>query len=346
MNRLAFLLSGLAFFLLYTHETSGQAGDPFASVMFYNLENLYDTADDTLKRDEEFMPEGDRHWSGSRLYAKLTSISKVIANTGSWEPPAVIGFCEAENRTVLERLVNHPILKPYHYAIVHKDSPDKRGIDVAAIYRPDIFNPLSYRYFSPAEAGEPVPETREILYLSGTIAGTASNLHLYFNHWPSRYGGLMETREKRKKAAEKLKNEIGLLQQAEIHPLIIIMGDFNDQPFDESLAIHLGAAQKAVQNPNALVNLAFRWDKEKKGTLKYQAQWNIFDQIIVSEAILDPYAPLFTTPDDARILDAPFLLEKDETYAGLKLHRTYQGFQYKAGFSDHLPVILMLRKRR
>jgi len=323
--------------------------------MFYNLENLYDTKDDSLKRDEEFMPDGDRHWSGYRFYQKLTAISKVIANTGNWEPPAVIGFCEAENREVLEQLVNHPILKPYHYAIIHKDSPDKRGIDVAAIYRPAVFNPLSYRYFSPVPADEPVPDTREILYLCGTLGQPGSpgdTLHLFFNHWPSRYGGLMETRPMRLKAAARLKTEIQLLQQTYHHPLIIITGDFNDQPHDESLLKGLGAAFKPANHPDSLVNLSRAWQIKGKGTLKYQSQWNVFDQFIVSEALTDSAGhqvlrkKFFSLPTDARILDAPFLLEADEKFAGSRLRRTYLGFRYQGGFSDHLPVLLMLRERR
>ena len=334
----------IALLFLFLHVPA-QDSTPVAAVMFYNLENLYDTADDSLKQDEEFQPGGGKHWSGHRLYDKLTALSKVIANTGAWEPPAVIGFCEVENRMVLERLVRHPPLKSWNYKIIHKDSPDERGIDVAAIYRPDLFDPLSYRYFPPVADGDPIPETREILHLTGILAGT-DTLHLFFNHWPSRYGGLMETRPYRKKAAARVRSEVELLQRTSPHPRIIIMGDFNDQPGDESLFKVLVGAKEINHRPDALVNLAFRWEKEKRGTLKYQSQWNIFDQIIVSEALLDTTARLFSRPSDARILDAPFLLEKDETYTGDKLKRTYQGYQYKGGFSDHLPVILMLRKRR
>ncbi len=356
MNRRDYQLLGLAFLFLFPSEISGQRGEPIGSVMFYNLENLYDTKDDSLKKDEEFTPEGDRHWSGYRLSHKLTAISKVIINTGNWEPPALIGFCEVENRNVLEQLVNHPILKPYNYAIIHKDSPDKRGIDVAAIYRPDIFHPLSYRYFSIAEAHEPVPETREILYLCGTLGtatvpGNRDTLHLFFNHWPSRYGGLMETRPKRMKAARRLKAETITLQRTYQHPMIIISGDFNDQPHDESLLAGLRAAHAPAHHPDSLFNLSHVWQKTGKGTLKYQSQWNVFDQFIVSEALLDTSnlpgtkAGFFALPADARILNAPFLLEEDEKFAGSRLRRTYQGYRYQGGTSDHLPILLTIRKK-
>ncbi len=383
--------------------------------MFYNLENLYDTVDDTLRRDEEFQPEGDRHWSGYRFYHKLTSIAKVILNTGAWEPPAVIGFCEVENREVLEQLVGHPLLRRWNYQIVHKDSPDKRGIDVAAIYRPDGFYPLSYRYLPPVPEGEQVPSTREILYLCGICGGQGEEartkellpehtveaghtkellpepsveaghtrellpersveagrtkgllseqsveavhtkgllsehmveaartqtdidtLHLFFNHWPTRYGGLMETRPLRMKAARRLKTETRILQQKHHHPLIIITGDFNDQPQDESLLRGMGAAASSHGHPDSLVNLSYPWKKTGKGTLKYQSQWNIFDQFIVSEALLE------AMPVSARILEASFLLEEDEKFTGTRLRRTYLGFRYQGGFSDHLPVLLHL----
>lgn len=359
--------------ICFSCALSAQNHVPVATVMFYNLENLYDIRDDTLKNDEEFQPQGGRYWSGYRLYQKLTAVSKVILNTGNWEPPAVIGFCEVENREVLEQLVRHPLLRSWDYAIIHKDSPDKRGIDVAAIYRPELFHPLFYDYFSPVPAGEVIPKTREILHLCGMLTyrqpggkndtqdvpepllsephlsgppGTISGdtLHLFFNHWPSRYGGLMETRPHRQKAARRLKEEILKTGRSSPHPLIICSGDFNDQPHDESLLGCLGASRKPVLHPDSLVNLSFAWQKEGKGTLKYQSQWNIFDQFIVSEALLDTSRPLFILPGDARILDAPFLMEEDEKYTGTRLKRTYLGFRYQGGFSDHLPVLLTLRR--
>lgn len=338
----------------FSYALSAQNNVPVATVMFYNLENLYDTRDDTLKNDEEFQPRGGKYWSGYRLYRKLTALSKVILNTGNWEPPAVIGFCEVENREVLEQLVHHPLLRSWDYAIIHKDSPDKRGIDVAAIYRPGLFHPLFYDYFSPVSEGEAIPKTREILHLCGILSGlplsgppgtiSGDTLHLFINHWPSRYGGLMETRPLRQKAARRLKAEILRIGRSSPHPLIICSGDFNDQPHDESLQWCLGASRKPVLHPDSLVNLSFAWQKEGKGTLKYQSQWNIFDQFIVSEALLDTTRSLFIIPGDARILDAPFLMEEDEKYTGTRLKRTYLGFRYQGGFSDHLPVLLTLRR--
>jgi hypothetical protein len=329
--------------LLLSPQISAQKGTPVASVMFYNLENFYDTEDDSLKRDNEFLPTGDRRWTKRRFYAKLSNISRVIVNTGNWEPPAIIGFCEVENRKVLEKLAGFEPLRTWDFQIIHKDSPDERGIDVAALYRPSVFMPISYRYFPPVAMGQPTPFTREILYICGIVTGK-DTIHLFFNHWPSRYSGLMETRDLRKQAALRLKVEIMQLQVKYKNPKIIIMGDFNDQPEDESMLQSLQAGKEMTHHKDQLVNLSFRWIKMKKGTLKFQTQWNIFDQIITSESLLTDESSLFSLPEDARILDIPFLLEQDEKFTGLKLKRTYEGFTYKGGFSDHLPVLLMLRK--
>ncbi len=329
--------------LIYLPGTA-QEGVSVASVMFYNLENLYDTEDDPLKLDDEFLPEGDRRWTPKRLYTKLTRISKVIVNTGSWEPPAVIGFCEVENREVLERLVRHPPLKKWNYRIIHKDSPDERGIDVAAVYRPDLFEPLEYRYFPPVPEFEPAPSTREILYMKGILAGI-DTLHCFFNHWPSRYGGLMETRPQRQKAAVRLKSEIMAIQKKNKNAGIVVMGDFNDQPADLSLSEYLGAGPELTGRPDDLCNLSFQWLSRGRGTLKYQSQWNLFDQIIVSGNLSGNQSKLFVLPGDATILEAPFLMKPDEAYTGEKLNRTFSGFDYQGGYSDHLPVLLNLRKR-
>jgi hypothetical protein len=255
-----------------------------------------------------------------------------------------VGLCEAENRQVLEKLVGMTPLRSWNYRVIHKDSPDERGIDVAAIYRPDVFNPISYRYFSPVPENEPAPGTREILFISGIVAGV-DTVGFFFNHWPSRYSGLMETRQQRQKAASRLKYEIEKLGQSYNNPAIIIMGDFNDQPDDESMTRYLEAGSEISGTPVALVNLSSPWLMQGKGTLKYQSQWNVFDQVIVNGRMLDSRSPLYVMPGDARILDAGFLMEKDENYTGNKLNRTYNGFQYHGGYSDHLPVILVIRKK-
>ncbi len=319
-----------------------QEGKAVASIMFYNVENLFDTEDDPLTNDQEFLPNGERRWNAYRFNAKLNNLAKVIVNTGNWEPPAVIGLCEIENRYVLERLVAQPALKTWKYKIIHKNSPDDRGIDVAAIFRDDIFYPLGYNYFSPVPEGSEIPNTREILYVYGILAGT-DTVHLFFNHWPSRYGGLMETRERRRQAANRLYSEVVKLQSKYYNPLIIITGDFNDQPDDDSMVKNLKALLNPGKESKKLYNLSYIWQKQGRGTLKHQSMWNVFDQIIVSGSVLNAEKRLFAASSDASIVEAPFLFQKDERYNGRKLFRTYDGFRYQGGYSDHLPVMLMLR---
>ena len=318
--------------------------DKVVQVMFYNVENLFDAKNDSLTLDDEFLPGGDRHWTTNRLKLKLNNLSKVITNTGNWEPPAVIGFCEIENRYVLERLVAEKRLHKWGYRIIHKDSPDERGIDVAAIYRPDQFTPLRYEYLPMVSESGKENQTREILEITGILANR-DTVHLFFNHWPSRYGGLMETREGRNMAATILRKEVEKLQQTSRQPGIIIMGDFNDQPQDYSMTRFLKASNEKGSSPENLYNLSYRWVSQNRGTLKYQAEWNIFDQIVVSGSLLDQKRKLYTTRQDAEILEAKFLFTKDERYLGQKLFRTYDAYRYAGGFSDHLPVILQIRIR-
>lgn len=335
----------LLFLIVFQLAPAGAQPQPVASVMFYNVENLFDAEDDPETLDNEFLPEGDRRWTNSRLYQKLVNISKVILNTGSWEPPALIGLCEVENRQVLEKLLMVTPLKTFGYKIIHKESPDERGIDVALLYRENFFEPIEYRCFLPVPGENTVARTREILYVSGILAGM-DTVHLFVNHWPSRYGGLMETRSMRNRAAARLKAEIEQLQLQFHAPAIIAMGDFNDQPSDQSLGKILQGESPFSAGSPALVNLSLPWENSGKGTLKMQSQWQVFDQMIVSTGLLDSTRNLFCLPGDARILDLPFLLEKDERFYGEKPFRSYVGFRYHGGFSDHLPVILTLRKRQ
>jgi hypothetical protein len=344
MCRIMLILLLLLLLLISPRRLTAQGNEIVSSVMFYNVENLFDTDDDPLTADDEFLPKGDRRWSNYRFYAKLCSLAKVIVNTGSWEPPAFIGLCEVENRYVLERLVAVSSLKKWNYQIIHKNSPDERGIDVAAIYRPDVFNPLTYAYFSPVQENEPVPKTREILYVMG-IFGGYDTLHVYINHWPSRYGGLMETRSLRQKAALRLASEVASIKKKYHQPLILITGDFNDSPDDFSMTDCLGAQPLTGNDSTGLYNLSYGWSKEGKGTLKHQSAWNVFDQIIVSGSILNGKKPLFSHTGDAIRLNLPFLLTQDERNLGEKLFRTYEGFRYIGGYSDHLPVMLNIRRQ-
>jgi len=345
LKRRRMKINTFSFFLLFLlvsfHCFSQKAPAKF-SVMFYNTENLFDPENGDITGDDEYTPAGDRHWTYKRLNAKLLNISKVILSASGWQPPALVGLCEIENRNVLERLTKQTPLAAIPYQIIHKESPDHRGIDVAMLYNTEQFYPLEYKYYPLKLRNDSVLATREILYVSGIVMET-DTLHLFFNHWPSRYSGLLETRPIRDVAARLLKQKVDELFKKYRSPKIIIMGDFNDQPTDESIAKYLAAKiPDNIVKPEALYNLSSYWMKSDKGTLKYQSQWSVFDQIIVSGALLQKKQGLSTQPKDAQIVDKPFLLEKDKRYGGVRPFRTYIGFSYHRGFSDHLPVVLRL----
>ncbi|HKI88796.1 MAG TPA: endonuclease/exonuclease/phosphatase family protein, partial [Draconibacterium sp.] len=310
------------------------------SIMFYNTENLFDPEDAALPGDDEFTPGGDRHWTYKRLNSKLLHISKVIMAASGWQPPGIVALCEVENRSVLERLIQKTPLSSFQYQIIHKQSPDHRGIDVAMLYNTEQFYPIEYKYYPLKQSNDSVIATREILYVSGIAMGT-DTLHLFVNHWPSRYSGLLETRPIRDVAARLLREKVDELFQKYKAPKIIIMGDFNDQPNDESITkfLKVKKADEAIET-KSLYNLSFGWMKNETGTLKYQSQWSVFDQIIVSGALLQTETGFYARPENAQIVEKSFLLEKDERYGGVRPFRTYIGFRYHGGFSDHLPVIL------
>lgn len=344
-RKMAIKLFYLVFLTLFISiQAFPQQNTEEISILFYNVENLFDVENNSQTDDDEFTPNGDRHWTSSKLNNKLLNISKVILSASGWNAPDIVALCEIENKDVLERMVKYTPLSSVSYHIIHKESPDHRGIDVAFLYNPNSFYPLVYKHYPLKSNKDSIIKTREILYVSG-IVNNKDTLHFFVNHWPSRYSGFLETKQERKTAAKLLRQKVDELNQKFRSPKIIILGDFNDQPTDESIADVLRA--KGIENGiynNELYNLSLRWQKEELGTLKYQLQWSVFDQIIVSAELLQSTNGLNTKPEYATILKHSFLLEKDEKFGGLKPKRTYIGYSYQNGFSDHLPVLLRLKK--
>ena len=329
------------FVLCFAQYSYSQQNTNEFPILFYNVENLFDTNDNPLTEDDYFTPNGEFHWTSKRLTGKLLNISKVILSASGWSVPDVVVFCEIENRFVLEKLTKDTPLKSIPYKIIHKESPDHRGIDVGLIYNSERFSPLEYHYY-PLELNGNQLNTREILYVSG-ILNEKDTIHIFGNHWPSRYSGFLETKSLRKTAATLLRTKIDELNLKYQSPKIVILGDFNDSPEDESMSEILMA--KKVEQPIAetqLYNLFFERQRINSGTLKYQSQWFIFDQIIVSGSLLTANSGIHTKPENAKILALPFLLEEDVKFGGQKPFRTYYGFSYNGGFSDHLPVMLQL----
>lgn len=336
MRKVAFILI-ISFCNCFTSSAQPKTSREI-NILFYNVENLFDTKDDPLTNDDEFLPDGERHWSFSRLRTKLNHLCKLIVSSAGFELPEIIGLCEVENREVLEMLLETTPLKNYSYSIIHKNSPDDRGIDVALLFRKDFVKPLAYRYIPVLDEHGEVRATREILHAEFLIPNE-DTIHLFFNHWPSRYGGQAASEKNRFQAARALRNAVMGVRTDSPSAKIIIMGDFNDQPNNKSLTdVLLAVASDHLLEEGELVNLSYSW---KPGTIKYRQTWSVFDQIIVSDHLLvaDGW---HTRVENAQIVNLPFLFEDDLKFKGKKLNRTYVGFKYHGGFSDHLPILLKL----
>ena len=315
-------------------------------VAFWNFENFFDPFVDSTRVYNEFTENGGQHWTKSRFYKKRNNLYKSILAISENEPLAILGIAEIENDYVLHSLFNQTPLKTHNYRIIHYEGDDKRGIDVAMVY---CIDKLQLIHSEPIKTigsiGHIRPlKTRDILYAK-FYDRRGDTLHVFVNHWPSRYGGERETIKLRALAANTLKHKVDSLFNLPLPtPKIIIMGDFNDTPEDPSIIEVLGAKSPShLENLECLVNL-FSNNKSLgfSGTLKHQYTWQIFDQIIVSNYLISNNKGLQYKPNSAQIFHADFLFEKDETYGGVKLFRTYVGPKYFGGYSDHLPVFIDL----
>jgi predicted extracellular nuclease len=312
-------------------------------IVFYNVENLFDVEDDSLTNDDEFTPDGIRHWDNHKFYRKINNIYKVLISVGEWQPPAIVGLCEIENRSVLNKLIYQTPLKKYDYKIIHEDSPDSRGIDVGMIYRSDIFHPIIYSNIEVDFPGTAYRTTRDILYVKGVL-NNEDTMHIFVNHWPSRYGGYLVTKPKRARAAEILRSNVDSILAISQNANVLIMGDFNDEPTDESLSVILNAKADTTNFKSSdLLNLMYQLDDNwQLGSHKFREEWTVLDQIIVSRHFFKGGSGLKISDEGAAIFNSSFLLEKDEKYLGEKPFRTFVGMKYNGGFSDHLPVYVDL----
>lgn len=296
---------------------------------FWNLENLFDTINNPLVIDDDFTPSGYKQWTKSRLNQKVDKLSRAIIAMGEWEHVALLGICEVENDTVLRKLIYHSPLKSEGYQYIHHESNDIRGIDVAVIYQKDIFTPFH------SELLDVDISTRGILYISGLIG--SDTLHVFINHWPSRRGGFYGSESRRIKAAETLRRKVDSLQiNKEVK--ILIMGDFNDDPDDKSLANILNAKPYYENTISNLLNLTYGYLYKDIGTLKFQGKWNIFDNIIVSRELITGTGKLKVIPHSCRVFYIEQMVKYGKT--GLRPNPTYLGPYYNGGFSDHLPVVV------
>lgn len=334
----------LLFILLFIpFSLAAQEPAPFR-VMFWNVENLFDTQHDSLKNDTEFLPDALRHWNYARYKKKLANVARVITAVGEWTPPALVGLCEVENDRVLRDLTRYSPLKEQGYRYVMTHSADERGIDVALLYQRDRFKLLSTSSLSP---GLPTPQsrpTRDILHVSGQLL-TGDTLDVLVTHLPSRSGGEKQSEPYRLFVAQKLKTTADSLINRRHHPQLIIMGDFNDYPTNRSVTEVLKATAPPTQpEPGKLYHLLARKAQSPDfGSYKYRGEWGLLDHLIVSGTLLKPKEKLFTSEDKAHVTRLPFLLTKDEKYGDVQPFRTYVGMKYQGGYSDHLPVYVDFR---
>ncbi len=331
----------LLFFVLSVFSLSAKKEKKRFRIVSYNVENYFDTEDTPGKQDEEFLPNGRRHWNKKKYYKKQANISKVIASIGGWTPPAIVGLLEVESEKAIRDLVKYSPLKNLKYKYIHYESPDKRGIDVAMLYQPYQFKPFLKKRIE-VRSHKLRITTRDLLYVAGVLPNK-DTLHLFLCHFPSRRGGKMKSEPKRIFVAQFLKSKVDSIMKSQKNPRIVIMGDFNDTPRNTSIKKVLNAHKpKSNIQSNQLYNLSTQFQEKGKGTYKFRGKWQILDQFIVSGSLLNTENSLSLRASDMHIFSPKFLLKKDRTYLGVKPYRTYLGMRYNKGYSDHLPIYLDL----
>lgn len=320
------------------HLTSCSQHDGI-TVMFYNTENLFDPEDDPLKEDDDFTPDGDYRWTQKRYWEKLDALSKVIVAADDDMAPVLVGLCEVENGTVLNDLTARSALRDAGYRFVITDSPDRRGIDVALLYRRSFFMLIAQESLRvnlyPYGGGA----TRDILHVTGRLED-GDTIDVYVCHWPSRNGGVEETEPRRISAAQVVRKSVDSVFSTRRKPYVIIMGDLNDGPSATALRDGLKAhpySRGARMEDRELVTVM---DPLDQGSYKYQGQWGKYDQFVVSASLLNGKG--CTRVLGAEVMRLPFILTDDDSYGGDKPLRTYNGRRYQGGYSDHLPVKLRI----
>ena len=316
-------------------------------VAFYNLENFYDTINNPIVNDDDFTPTGVKHYTSDIYTDKVAKLATVISTIGtdiSPAGPALLGVAEIENDTVLNDLVHHPLLNHRHYQLIHYDSKDARGIDVALLYHPKYFIPEKAEKLFVKMPGNSKQDfyTRDILYVKGQLAG--ETVHIYVNHWPSRRGGEGRSSPARKAAAGVCKKHVNSILQKNQNAKIIVMGDLNDDPDSPSITDVLEAKGKIADiKPGELFNPWAELYQKGIGTLANRDSWGLFDQIIISHAWLNRQQDgLFYYQQS--IFTRNFMKEDAGRYKGYPM-RTWDGNTYRGGYSDHFPTYLILLKR-
>jgi predicted extracellular nuclease len=314
------------------------SGNDYFTIAFYNLENLFDTFDDVYTNDDDFLPKSARNWTERRYHKKIRKLGQVISQIGSQvanKTPTLVGLAEVENRLVVEDLINLSSLKDDDYGLVHYDSPDERGIDVALIYNKKHFEVIHSEVFALDLFDDDGTRdyTRDILLVEGLLNN--EKIYVLVNHWPSRREGVELTEPARLIASSKAIEIIDTIRTKDKHAKIIVMGDFNDNPKNKSIT-DLVELQDLY---NPMSNLP----TYTRGSLNHRKEWNLFDQILFSTNFFE-FGEGRHSFSQVNIFDKDFLKQYKGKYKGSPF-RTYVGYKYKGGFSDHFPVYLHLKKQ-
>lgn len=318
------------------------------TIAFYNVENLFDTINNPNTFDDDYTRKGKNHYTSKIYWDKIEKLSTVISQIGfdkTNTSPALIGLAEIENRFVLQDLINAEKLKNKQYQIIHFDSPDVRGIDVALLYQEKYFTPISQEKFEVKlwETSGKRIYTRDILLVSGILDNEL--IHIIVNHWPSRRGGHIKSNPKREKAAYITQQIISKINLENENAKIIVMGDFNDDPIDKSVKIGLKASTELELIPNTLYNPMEKMYKNGLNTLGYRDGLNLFDQILMSDDCisLDKNYISFKFYK-AGIFNPNYIITQKGRYKGYPF-RSFQYNNYTGGYSDHFPVYVYLIKK-
>ena len=292
-------------------------------VVFWNLENFFDYVDGGEgESDREWSSTGSRRWTKTRFYTKCDAIAKTMFWIGEkyGRMPDVIGVAEVENSGVLYKLLSSSLLRKYDYKVVHYDSHDRRGIDVALLYRSSVYRKVSSSVTVPEYDGQKL-STRDILQVClESVDG--ERINVLVNHHPSKYGGSQASESRRDAAMTAMRNLCDSLAVADSGIPVIAMGDFNDTPDGEQFRMLDGV----------LVNKADSLFRAGQGTIRFEGKWDLIDIFMVSGSISEKSA--------MEILQVPFLMTYEKKYPGLKPLRTYSGPRYIGGVSDHCPIVL------
>jgi predicted extracellular nuclease len=327
-----------AFLIIQQTIISGQIKENGKSfyVASWNVENLFDTYDEPLKDDAEFLPESEKQWTDARFDQKLSNLAKVVNYMNDGCGPDVIGLVEVENMNVVKLLAYK--LRDRDYVIAHRESPDERGIDCALMYDRKVFSIVmvdTIRVILPSGYN-----TRYILHVTLNHLSSHSNIHFIVNHWPSRRGGEAKSEPNRWAAAIALKTVVDSLLTLNKNEQIILMGDFNDEPNNSSISKILHAknfdCKPGEKKSHYLLNLSFEKFLNGEGSYLFGSDWNMIDQLIVSPALSDNKGVDYLC-NSFEVIKPEFMLSKSENRIGGPFP-TYSGNRYFGGFSDHFPV--------